>query len=159
MTVAGMEEARQLFSPAESQGKMFTSCYGTAWVSPGAGTRRNGMAGALGPFAKAASGELLKEGSANVCGEKSRKVSEVEKVTHMRHGNSRHFMVPLRRGAESPSAPPQCRGGASTAHHHRPGLRRSLGTPNFCIFIGCPRVPQISYISSGNTLDPDKNTS
>ena len=54
------------------------------------------MAVALGLFAKAASGELLKEGSANEHREKSRKVSEVEKVTHMRRGNSPHFVVPLR---------------------------------------------------------------
>lgn len=104
------------------------------------------MAMALGLFAKAASGELLKKGSANEHRGKSRKVSEVEKVTHMRRGNSPHFMVPLRRGAESPSAPFQRRGGAGTAHRHRPGLPRSLHTLNFCIFIGCPRVPQIGYI-------------
>lgn len=65
-------------------------------MSLGVGTMQNGMAVALGLFAKAASGELLKEGSANLCGEKSRKVSEVEEVTHMRRGNSPHFMVLLR---------------------------------------------------------------
>lgn len=141
MTVAGMEEARQLFSPAESQGKMFTSCYGTAWVSPGAGTRRNGMAGALGPFAKAASGELLKECSANVCGEKSRKVSEVEKVTHMRHGNSRHFMVPLRQGAESPSAPPTAPRGSQHCPSPPP---RATAEPGYPQFLHLHRVSQSS---------------
>lgn len=111
---AGKEEVRRLFSPAESWGKTFTSQYGTARAEPGCrdgaewdGTEWDGTAAALGLFAKAASGELLKEGSANECGEKSRKVPEVEKVTHMTQCDSPRFVVPLRQGAESPSAPLQ----------------------------------------------------